>query len=58
MSHNKILILTEDEHAILSGLLPMIIKDSKKNINDSNKKALTLSLDILEHISEKLKKIK
>lgn len=56
MSHNKILILTEDEHAILSGLLPMIIKDSKKNINDSNKKALTLSLDILEHISEKLKK--
>lgn len=62
MADNKVLILSEDEHVLLKGLIPIIIKDTEKKIKEDkniiNRKALKISVDVLEKFLNKLNKIK
>lgn len=60
--NSKLLIITKDEHNLLKGLIPTIIKNTEKKIkeekNSINNKALKVSVNILQNFNDKLKTIK
>ena len=60
--NSKLLIITKDEHDLLKGLIPTIIKNTEKKIkeekNSINNKALKVSVNILQNFNDKLKTIK
>lgn len=60
--NSKLLIITKDEHDLLKGLIPTIIKNTEKKIkeekNSINNKALKVSVNILRNFNYKLKIIK
>ena len=62
MNKNRLLVLSKDEHELLKGLIPVLIKDTDKKIKEDkniiNKKALSISVDILKNLDKKLKVIK
>lgn len=61
MSESKVLVLSKDEHILLKGLIPEILKNSESSIksekNPIKKKGLKVSSDILNGFLQKLNKI-